>query len=289
MLFKTNKDRKELEEITRRRAEGYILEFDYPYTPRVRTWRTSLGNGHCEHIIARNMPRYQEILTNFVSYKDSLVKIPVQESPDPREPYWTNPTFPPLDAICLYSLVAGINPRFYVEVGSGNSTKYVRRAINDHGLRTRIISIDPQPREFIDDLCDVVIRKKLEDYDLSVFADLGAEDIVFVDNSHRSFQNSDVTVVFTEVMPILGSGCVYGIHDIFLPYDYPAAWLPHFYNEQYLLMAYLLGGAAGDEIICPVHFIQIKQQLSDILHPITDSFALPRSIVRGGAFWMRRA
>ena len=156
-----------------------------------------------------------------------------------------------LDAVCLSGLVTKLNPRLYVEVGSGNSTKYVRRAISDHGLRTRVISIDPHPRAVIDQLCDEVICNKLEDCDLKVFADLGPEDVVFIDNSHRSFQNSDVTVFFAEVLPILKSGCHYGIHDIFLPYDYPGSWLSRFYNEQYLLMAYLLGGETAMKSSCP--------------------------------------
>ena len=37
------------------------------------------------------------------------------------------------------------------------------------------------------------------------------------------------------------------MHDILLPFDYPAEWADRFFNEQYLLASYLLGGAAGDE------------------------------------------
>ena len=65
-------------------------------------------------------------------------------------PTWENGWFPALDAVTLYGLVATRNPRWYVEVGSGNSTRFVRRAIRDHGLRTRILSIDPGPRAEID-------------------------------------------------------------------------------------------------------------------------------------------
>ena len=48
-----------------------------------------------------------------------------------------------------------------VEVGSGYSTKFARRAIDDHSLRSRITSIDPAPRAEIDGLCDSVIRGPL--------------------------------------------------------------------------------------------------------------------------------
>jgi hypothetical protein len=271
-----------------RRAQGYIIELDYPYVPRVRKWEPSLSNSHCGRLIEAGSARYRQMLEGFLGFKDTLAAISAEEPADERQPFWANPWMPPLDGICLYGLVAKLNPRLYVEVGSGNSTKYVRRAISDHGLRTRVISIDPHPRAVIDELCDEIIRKKLEDCDLSLFAGLGAEDLLFVDNSHRSFQNSDVTVVFTEILPLLGSGCIYGVHDIFLPNDYPADWLARFYNEQYLLMAYLLGGAAGDEIICPVHFVQLTPDLVSILNPILRHPALGGALPMGGGFWMKK-
>ncbi len=69
---------------------------------------------------------------------------------------------------------------------------------------------------------------------MSFFTTLYGEDMIFVDNSHRSFQNSDVTVFFREVFPIFNPDCHYGIHDIFLPNDYPEEWLARYYNEQYV-------------------------------------------------------
>jgi hypothetical protein len=271
-----------------RPQDGYVLQLDYPYFPRVRQWDQFSDNPY-RRMIASGAERYSQTLTSFLSYKGAFSRIPAQEPADERQPYWSNPWLPSLDAICLSALVTKLNPRRYVEVGSGNSTKYVRRAISDHGLRTRVISIDPQPRAVIDVLCDEVIRQPLENCDLKLFGELGPEDVLFVDNSHRSFQNSDVTVFFTEILPRLQSGCHYGIHDIFLPNDYPADWLARYYNEQYLLMAYLLGGASGDEIVMPVHYVQQTAELSSILGPILSDPALSGVAALGGAFWMRKA
>ncbi len=103
-------------------------------------------------------------------------------------------------------LLALHNPSVYVEVGSGNSTKFARRAVQDHGLRTRIVSIDPYPRREVDAICDEVIRHPCEDMDMTFFADLPGDAMLFVDNSHRSFQNSDVTVFFMEILPVLRHG-----------------------------------------------------------------------------------
>lgn len=264
------------------------LLFDYPYAPRVRSWENMRGENIYRRMVEHGTDRYRELLNSFLAYSTAFTAIPADEQRDERQPHWKNPWLPILDAICLSGLVTKLNPRLYVEVGSGNSTKYVRRAISDHGLRTAVISIDPHPRAVIDELCDEIIREGLENCDLGLFADLGAEDVVFIDNSHRSFQNSDVTVFFTEILPLLKSGCHYGIHDIFLPNDYPQAWLSRLYNEQYLLMMYLLGGANGDEIVLPVHYVEQTPALLAVLDPLVRHPALGGAMAVGGAFWMKR-
>ncbi|WP_322418368.1 class I SAM-dependent methyltransferase [Mesorhizobium huakuii] len=271
-----------------RLAQGFIIEMDYPYQPRVRQWDDLAAGSPIRSIISARDAAYSDVLREFLGYRDRLLAISANEPPDSEQPYWSNDWLPPLDGISIYGLLTKLNPRFYVEVGSGNSTKFARRAIRDNNLRTTIISIDPFPRAEIDGICDRVIRSGLQDTDLSLFFDLGAEDIVFIDNSHRSFQNSDVTVFFTEILPTLKSGCHYGIHDIFLPLDYPEEWLGRFYNEQYLLQMYLLGGAGGDEIILPMAHIRQQAELLAILDPITKGPSIKDAMAVGGAFWMRR-
>ncbi len=196
---------------------------------------------------------------------------------------------PGLDAVALYAFVADLAPALYVEVGSGNSTKFVARAIRDHALPTRVVSIDPFPRAEIDALCDEIVRQPAEDVDLALFDRLGDGDILFVDNSHRAFQNSDATVMFTEVVPALAPGVLVGVHDIFLPDDYPPQWTDRWYSEQYLLAAWLLGGAGGAEIVLPAHFIRSRPELASICDPIWDAPHLAAVEKHGGAFWFRTA
>jgi hypothetical protein len=93
----------------------------------------------------------------------------------------------------------------------------------------------------IDRLCDSVIRRPLEELDLSIFDDLEPGDFLFIDSSHRTFSNSDVTVVFMDVLPRLRTGVIVHFHDIFWPYDYLPEWANQYYSEQYLLHSYLLG------------------------------------------------
>ena len=137
--------------------------------------------------------------------------------------------FSSLDAVALYSMLFEFRPKRFVEVVSGCSAKFARRAIDDHSLQSRITSIDPAPRAEIDRLCDSVIRRPLEELDLSIFDDLEPGDFLFIDSSHRTFSNSDVTVVFMDVLPRLRTGVIVHFHDIFWPYDYLPEWADQYY------------------------------------------------------------
>lgn len=198
---------------------------------------------------------YEETFRSFEHYLPWLEEIAFDSDPrQPAAPYWNNIWMPVLDAVALYCLVALRRPRRFVEIGSGNSTKFVARAIADHNLETKIISIDPQPRAEIDALCTEVLRKPLEQCNLDLFGMLGSNDIVFADNSHRSYMNSDVTVFFCEILPALAGGVTVGIHDIFLPQDYPEDWIGRYYSEQYLLACYLLAETRRFDVVLPVCF-----------------------------------
>jgi hypothetical protein len=91
------------------------------------------------------------------------------------------------------------------------------------------------------------------------------------------------------VMPALKPGTIWGLHDILLPWDYPDARSNRFYNEQYLLMAYLLGGADGDDILLPARLATFQPVLHDLLAPLWARQDLSRDVgTHGGCFWMRR-
>src|SRR5690606_3705204 len=107
------------------------------------------------------------------------------------------------DALTLYSLVRQTKPRRYIEVGSGNSTYFVRTAIHDAQINTHITSIDPLPRRDIHQVADTVIESGVESVDLTIFDTLEAGDIFFLDGSHRCFMNSDVAVAFLDITPNL--------------------------------------------------------------------------------------
>ncbi|MBK9180853.1 MAG: class I SAM-dependent methyltransferase [Acidimicrobiales bacterium] len=263
------------------------VTLDYPVTPRARAGWGQPPNPYLYAVLDGGRGRYRVVLEAVLGYRDQLLAIPRDEPSSPAEPAWVNGWLPALDGAAIYTFLADRDPELYLEVGSGWSTKFARRAVDDHGLRTRIVSIDPHPRAEIDAICDEVVRQPLEDCDLAVFDRAGPGDVVFVDNSHRCFMNSDATVVLLEVLPRLRPGVLLGIHDIHLPDDYPPDWADRFYSEQYVLGAFLLGGGAGTETELPAWFVSTDAELAAVLDSLFDHPLLAGIERHGGAFWLR--
>ena len=105
--------------------------------------------------------------------------ISINGNPSSIAPFWTNGFFANLDAASLVEMLLRNRPLRYLEIGSGNSTKFARYAIDYAKLPTRMISVDPQPRAEIDSLCDESYRLRLEDCDLTLFDQLDRGDILF--------------------------------------------------------------------------------------------------------------
>ena len=99
--------------------------------------------------------------------------------------------------------------------------------------------------------------------------------------------NSDVTVFFLDVLPRLKPGVLVGVHDFWLPEDYPPYWDSKYYNEQYLLGCWLLGGGSGIELILPAWYACHDPQLSSILAPLYTRGSLAGTEPHGCAVWFR--
>lgn len=86
-----------------------------------------------------------------------------------------------------------------------------------------------------------VIPQRLQDVELSEFETLEANDILFIDSTHVSKINSDVNLIFFEILPVLSSGVYIHFHDIFFPFEYPKHWIyeGRAWNEIYMLRAFL--------------------------------------------------
>lgn len=272
-------------------AEDRAFITEYPHKLRRRPFEETASGKCILEMMQKNDDSYHQLLQTLERYLDSFRVIPRDSlTSNLTQPFWVNGMLPGLDGMLLYTLVSSLKPKTYFEIGSGNSTKFVRRAICDNALNTRVISIDPHPRAEIDSICDEVIRMPCEDVPIDQYmGKIESGDIIFIDNSHISFPNSDVTVFFTEILPAIPSGVYYGIHDICLPFDYPQHNIDAFYNEQYLLVSYLLGGGGGDQIVFPGGYVstalKFRSQIDSIFkHPELEGVA-----TWADAFWMRKA
>lgn len=268
-------------------ATDRLLELrDGGIKPKVRFGYGKPPHPQLQALFSQQAGKYRQVLESFLPLLPDVVTIPPHATEDPAEPNWINPALPAFDALALYGLIATTRPRRFIEIGSGFSTKFARRAIRDGKLATPIISIAPEPRAEIDVICDEVVRSKLEDAPLDLFKAVTRDDFIFFGSSHRTFQNSDVAVFFTEVLPVLPKGVLVGIHDIFWPVDYPPAWLNRYFSEQYMLACWLL---AGDrlEVVLPVHYCENQPELMRIMGPYWSHPSLAGASHVGAAFFFR--
>ncbi len=261
-----------------------LLPIDYP--PRHPGPRYGYGkppHSRLLEILGEQEGAYARSLRMIAGYGEDLARIPAGPAAGLA---WRNAWLPPLDGAALYGFLRERSPRAYVEVGSGMSTLFARRAISDGGLPTLITSIDPAPRADIDAACDRVVREPLETVDLSVFQALGEGDVVFMDGSHRVLTNSDATVFFLDVLPALPAGVLVGVHDVLLPDDYPQEWSGWHWSEQYLMAAYLLAGGGGIRLELAAYYAYAHSDLHSILDPLWRAPNLAGVPRVGVALWL---
>jgi predicted O-methyltransferase YrrM len=173
--------------------------------------------------------------------------------------YVANSHYSSPDTDVLYLMIRLLKPARLIEIGCGNSTRIIRQAIRDGGLNTKLIAIDPQPRQDITELVDHIQRERLEFADRAAFEALVAGDVLFIDSSHLAAVGNDVVHLFGDIIPRLPKGVVVHVHDIFLPFDYPAVGdrygpVRATWSEQYVLHALLHGGQYVT--LWPGHYLQ---------------------------------
>ncbi len=266
------------------------VHLEYRVNPKPRL---SSGNQTCSalyEIINENRALYEENLAEFLQYKERFWEIKdSKDEKDENKIAWNNQYLPGLDIVGIYGMLAKYKPSRYIEIGSGNSTKVARKSVSENGLHTEIVSIDPFPRANIDHLADKVVREPFENMTDNRFIveSLAENDILFIDNSHRVFPNSDATVCFLELLPFLKKGVVVHFHDIYLPYDYPQDMCDRFYSEQYMLAAFLLANPERYRPILPNFFVSQDQELSKTISPVWEHPNMENVERHGGSFWLQ--
>lgn len=198
-----------------------------------------------------NGARQLELLDEFrAQFFDEYATFPLAASGDPYAFHLENPQFSKVDAEALYCMVRILKPRRVIEIGSGNSTLLIAQAIranqaDDSAYECRFTAVEPYPNAVIKaglpELTELV-AEPVQHVALDVFAELGENDILFIDSSHVLKIGSDVQYEFLEILPRVARGVVVQIHDMFLPSEYPRHLIldwHQFWNEQYLVQAFL--------------------------------------------------
>ncbi|WP_165940276.1 class I SAM-dependent methyltransferase [Rhizobium laguerreae] len=256
------------------------LYLEYPYDFENR-WRDPGGHLRLAAQIASSSDTFENNLKEISDYEHIIRRF---NQPGELSMKFDNGFMPVLDGLSVM-WAARRSAHTFMEIGSGFSTVYARAGLKDSGSGATIVSIDPQPRAEIDKLCDEVVRAPLEHIGTAIFGRLRPGDTLFLDGSHRSFTNSDVTVFFLDILPQLPSGVLIGIHDICLPFDYPVAWKERGYNEQYLLATQMLANPDYFDLQLCNFWIGQKGMHKEPLAKIWDIVGEKAKIRAGSAFW----
>jgi hypothetical protein len=221
------------------RNHYYEPQFDY------RKLKQPLSQDRILPAIDWNVTEQIKILSALL-FSQELSGIPLQK-PDTLDFYLNNGAFESGDAEYWYQLIRSIKPKRIFEVGSGNSTLMAIKAIRKNNeseidYRCKHVCIEPYEMPWLEETDVSVIRKKIEDVEISFFSELEENDILFIDSSHIIRPQGDVLFEYLELLPTLNKGVIVHVHDIFSPRNYLKEWLEDkvlFWNEQYLLEAFM--------------------------------------------------
>ncbi|HMB75374.1 MAG TPA: class I SAM-dependent methyltransferase [Kiloniellaceae bacterium] len=203
-----------------------------------------------------NLPAQLRRLQEIVAL-DAPPPFPDRRPPgDPLTFFYENENFKSGDACAWWATILLQRPRCIVEVGSGYSTLIARQAIAALPHDCRHICIEPYEQPWMERCGAEILRRPVESLDPATFDALAADDILFIDSSHMIRPGGDVLFLYQQVLPRLKPGVLVHIHDIFTPRDYLPEWLfeeNKFWNEQYLLEAFLAGNGDYEVVLALNH------------------------------------
>jgi hypothetical protein len=240
---------------------------EYPTSPRPMWGWGRPTNPQLAARLERAMPAVAELARELNELAEWCATVPRHPSA-PKGLAWENKSWGSIDAVMQVHALKQRRCATYLEVGSGFSTMFARKAIEDFDLPTRIVSVDPQPRAEIDAICDVVVRQPFEDVAEEVLAELAPGDVFLFDGSHLATMASDATVLFCGLLEHIPPGVLLGVDDIYLPDDYHPTWVDKWYGEQYLVAAWLLGGHEGWEVRLPAWHATAPERAEDLFAPL---------------------
>jgi len=200
-----------------------------------------------------------------------------------------NPNFWSGDAELWFYVIRHFKPRRIYEIGSGYSTRMAVRAVNhnrklDSDYVCDHVCIEPYEMPWLEATGVQVVRQRVEDLNLLMFEELKENDILFIDSSHIIRPQGDVLREYLQIIPRLAKGAIVHVHDIFTPRDYTTSFynVPRFWNEQYLLEAFLAYNKSWEVLLAAN---MLKHECFDLLKSKCIWLTADRE---PGSFYMRR-
>lgn len=229
-------------------------------------------------------------LLNEFKYQSELLNFSDLPTNNIKEFYYSNNSFEIGDACFWYSIIRLQKPKKIIEIGSGHSTRMAQAAINKNQQENpnyicKHICIEPYEMQWLSQMNVDLVRNKVETLDLELFQKLERNDILFIDSSHIIRPQGDVLFEFLEILPILKSGVIVHIHDIFSPRDYLDQWIIEdmkLWNEQYLLEAFLTNNNDW-KIIGAVNLLK-----NDYFESIKSKFPKLDMNIEPGSFYIQK-
>jgi Methyltransferase domain len=186
-------------------------------------------------------------------YEDLVDRFPLLPFPNGKTDDWRyftdNHWFPPSDAFTLSAIIRKEKPLRIVEVGSGFSSAVILDTLSHAQASAALTFIEPYPDRLYlllsphDKAISTILVQRVQEVSLSVFDQLEAGDVFFIDSSHVAKIGSDVTFILLRILPRLKRGVIVHFHDVFYPCSYPVSWIRAgwAWNESIFLRAFIVG------------------------------------------------
>lgn len=221
---------------------------------------------------------------------DRLIKVshefdPPLESSVPGEYAWEGGPFSYSDAMAYYAMIRTRRPRTIVEIGSGWSTLIAQMACAKNGMG-RIICIEPYPSEFLEAMPGIeLVKRRAQDIKTGFFNTVLRDgDLIFIDSTHTVKHDSDCLHIYLRLLPAIEAAITIHVHDIYLPDPLPLSQMRDshiFWNEQYLLYAYMCGNPRTRAIYgSRYHWRHNSDRLNQFMHG--------RYRAGGASFWFEQ-
>ena len=263
----------------------------YTPIPDTRVLKKSFQFDEILNLDGINMNDEKQLeLMNQVSkkYRNEYENFPLEPTDSPIDYYLNNGSFGFVSGQMNYSLVRYFKPKAVVEIGSGNSTLNTLTALNkniDEGDKIiNFTAIEPYPQEFLRkikyDYFHLIIER-LENINMELFEALEEGDMLFIDSTHVSKFGSDVNYYMFTILPKLKPGVIIHIHDIQFPFDYFKSYIlknHYFWNEQYLVQAFLMYNNSFEIIWCASYMTYKYPELLKKNFPHFNSKRIPTSL-----------